>query len=143
MPEAAPSTVGAITGSAPGVLSVVARLPKISNGALKSTPVVDASFLNGVNQTMREAYQHKVLATLPIPRHIDARVEGGMPSFSLNLDERGNSSHLSPIQAQWLHAYAKIHDPAIGEKSEFEQQQLGIKLLLQALVTSEIRKAVL
>jgi hypothetical protein len=142
-PSEAPSTDLAMRGEAPGVLSVVVKLPDISNGANNSVPVVEMAFLNGVNQEVRAAYQHKPLASLPIPRHVDARVEGAMPSFSLNIDENGEGPSLTTKQAQWLRARALLADPSNVSKGLHGQQIEGIKLLLQDIAVNHIRKPLL
>jgi hypothetical protein len=138
VPADAPSFAGAVNGEVPGVLSILASLPRITGSHMDGTPQVAAAFLNGVNSTIRNQYQGTPLAQMTIPRHIDARAEG-MPDFRVNVDEAGTATLDDRRHGAWLRARAGVDHSESWGASAHEQQQIGIAKLLRDLVPTKIR----
>ena len=138
IPPVAPSFADAARGHAPGVLVVMCKLPAIRDRVMEGRPTVKLALLNGVNKAIRDQYSGQSLSNIHIPRHIDADVEGA-PNFTVNLDESDAPTTLSPRERPWLVARAMAAGVAVPV-GEAEHARLGLRLLLDDLVTGEIRK---
>jgi hypothetical protein len=140
-PERAPDLADAVHGDAPGVLTVVARLPAISNHRMHGTPKVEMAFLNGVNETTRKHYAGP-LADSAIPRLIVAKVEGDQPNFTVNVDEKGDMTPwLDRSHSTWLRARATVGHPE--RVDDFTKLREGLALLLRELVPGTVDKKIL
>lgn len=144
VPKEAPDAAAALTGDQPGVLTVIARLPKITaDRVMHGEPHVELALLNGVNDENRKAYEDKAFKDLHIPRQLVARVEGDMANFTLNFDETGAVAQLpeeSSAQAEWLVARGSLGrgmpDP---RDSDFGRETQGLDALLSKLRVGEIK----
>lgn len=135
-----------------GVLYVTAELPEIKSDFnfgmetdkrhMNGKPEVKLAILNGVNDKIREQYRNQHLSQIHIPRQIVAKVEGATPNFTVDLDETGQSfnhekgitSTLGQEPTAWLMDRARVADAATPSNEN------GLKLLLNDLVTEEIKK---
>jgi len=138
-PEDAPSLESAVLGHAPGVLTVRAELPDITDNRMHGTPTVGIALLDGVNETIREQYKGTPLGDLKIPRQIDCVVEGDMPNFTVNLDEHGRRyGSFRHREGAWLQARALVGKPENNELGEVQREEVGLRLLLADLVPKSI-----
>jgi len=140
----------------PGVLSVFADLPEITDQEMKGTPTVRMAIL-GVNDAIRSQYEKVPLADMHIPRQINANVRGA-PDFGINLDENGHYLQIPEPRRLWLKLRATAtragsapyeHDKetqaakAHANESAVELEHEGLQLLLRELVPTTIDKSVI
>jgi hypothetical protein len=123
------------------VLEVVAQLPEIEDHAMKGAPQVKLAYLNGVSDPIREAYQRQPLVGSHIPRQLVCKVEGDAPSFTINLDERGQPTegeiaYKAYDQQQWLRQRATVGQPA--RDADVADPAEGLDLLMHELTPDEI-----
>lgn len=141
MTEPAPDARDAFFGHAPGLLSIGAELPAIeADGTMHGTPVIAFALLNGLNDTIREQYEGKPVASMNIPRQIIAKVDGNMPNFTLSLDEAGTANPLTLAQGAWMRSRAVVGHPQYAAKDDPEKQRIGMRALLNELVPDEIKE---
>jgi len=142
VPEDAPDIGDAVFGRAPGVLELVADLPEIDEQTrtMNGRPEIRVAYLNGVNSTVRAQYEGRPLSAMSIPRQIVARVDGQLPNFTVNVDEAGQSSHITHAQGAWLRARGAVSRPDVADRDDFSRKLLGVSLLLDDLVPSSIRE---
>ena len=62
----------------------------------------------------------------------------GWLSFTLNLDEEGNTGFMTPEQAGWLRARAVAEDANNATLDPLSQRMLGLELLLRELVPTSV-----
>ncbi len=145
----APDFRDAAQGDAPGVLEVVAELPRIVQGmpgmdvtnVMEGRPKVMIAILNGVNDTIRKQYEGTSLADMHIPRQVQAKVDGA-PDFALNLDEQGNANFVHKPQSTWLQMRATVGHPENATLGDYDKQARGRELLLGDLVATGIVKKI-
>jgi hypothetical protein len=139
VPSKGPEPVGVFGGGTPGVLFVCAVLPDINPVGMQMNgkPTVVAS-LNGVNGTVRQQYVGRAVADMHIPRQVIGLVGSWYASFTLNLDEEGNTGFMTPEQAGWLRARAVAEDANNATLDPLSQRMLGLELLLRELVPTSV-----
>lgn len=143
----APSMNDAARGNAQGVLTISARVPRITeveSGAyvMHGKPTVDLAILNGVNEVIRKQYQGVALANMRIPRQVHVAAEWA-PSFTLNLDEAGKSNILGREEGTWLRYRAIAGNSQNAKLDDRGQVDKGRQLLLEELTATEIVKQVI
>jgi hypothetical protein len=140
-PEDAPSVEDALAGDCPGVLEVSVELPIITGNEMRGKPHVEVAFLNGVNETIRKQYARTALSEISLPRQLKCSVEGGMPDFTVNLDERGKRyGSFRHHEGAWLQARALVGHPENNGLGEMQREEVGLRLLLAELVPGSILK---
>ena len=124
----------------PGILGIGAALPDISAIAMHGTPRVTVAILNGVNKDIRNQYRGKPLSTMHIPKVIEAKVDGDMPDFNINLDEdSATSEYIDENQSRWLRARALIGSGYEENKDKgYGIVNAGIMALLQDLIVQDV-----
>lgn len=142
VPSDAPNLSDAVRGDAPGVLEVLAKLPAIDGDRMADKPTIEVALLNGVNGTIRKQYEGVPLGEMRIPRQVVAKVDGA-PDFTLSLDETGSHNYLDTKQRTWLAARAVVGHPENASKDDWARSNEGIRLLLQELVPSSIKKSIM
>lgn len=104
---------------------------------VRKEPGVWGSYLNGVNETIREQYDDQPLSSMRIPRRLDVSVRGDMRDFTVNVDETGAMQLVSGDGA-WLEARAKSARPEVANQPREEQRRAGLQLLLADLRIAKI-----
>lgn len=125
--------VGALVGTDKGIL--VAQV--LAYDDVRRMPGVWGSYLNGVNDTIREQYEDKPLGAMRIPRQLICSVRGDMEDFVVNVDETGAMELVSGDGA-WLEARGKTAHPELANRSRGEQRRAGLELLLADLQITKI-----
>jgi hypothetical protein len=138
-PPKAPEANDAVSGKAPGILTVVADLPLIVRGQQAGKPSVSVAILNDVPRAVASQYEGKSLAELRIPRLVRARVIP-VDGFVLNIDEAGTLQASDNKGRAWLRANGERLGGANDEKSE-QAIQRGLADLLEALHIDSIKKS--
>ena len=106
---------------------------------VESQPHIWASYLNGVNDTIREQYEDKPLDKLRIPRQLVCSVRGDKPDFTVNVSESG-TMQIVQGSGEWLAARALSAQPSLADRTKAEQERIGLDLLLADLRVSKIGK---
>jgi len=125
-----------IYGDAPGVPFVHVELPRIRNNKMAGQPRIRVALLNGVNETIRKQHKGVPLAAMKIPRQIVAKADGA-PDFTMNVDEKGNSSSMNSGE-RWLVLRATVDHPENASKDAFDNYYEGRRLLLAELIASRL-----
>lgn len=127
------SVSGAMLGIDTGIL--VAQV--LAYDDVKREPGVWGSYLNGVNDVIREQYEDRPLSTIRIPRQLICSVRGDMQDFVVNVDETG-AMELVWGDGVWLEARARATNPGLAMKPRVEQRRIGLELLLDDLRIAKI-----
>lgn len=136
VPGEAPTVYGAMRGDAPGVMTVVARLPQLDGaGAPRRPPAIELALLNGLNGTIRSDYQGVPLAAMKIPRHIRFQMPTG-EDISLSLDEAGTPTFLPPKHRAWFVARAGAKADGVDDYARY---LVGLRIVLGELTPEQVQ----